>query len=275
MVLRAAIVPLLLSAASILTAGPVNSQRFFRSETEAARPRQASGPPVVVNAASYLPGISPGGLATIFGENLSSVTGIVLAGTDPLPTKLADVSVTVNGVYAPLYGVAYANGENQISFQVPYETPVGLGVGVVTVYNYGVLVVTIQTDSYTEDPGIFLSTGNYASAELPDYSLISTDNPASRGDTIVLYTTGLGPLTLDLTDGYGSPVTPPFAETADSFQVKVDGEQCDVVFSGLAPGFVGLYQVNFTLPSDLPAGNLKIEIFSQYADSGTAILPVK
>jgi adhesin/invasin len=268
---------LLLSAASLVTAGPVDPHRYFRpkdSKTEAAKPKQAAAP-VVVNAASYLPGISPGGLATIFGQDLSSVTGIVYAGVNPLPTQLAGVSVTVNGVYAPLYGVALADDEDQISFQVPYETPVGLGVGVVEIFNDGVSVATIQTDSYTEDPGIFLYNGNYAIAELPDYSLIGTDNPASPGDTIVLYTTGLGPLTLDLVDGYGSPTTPPFAETVDPFQVVVQGEQCGVVYSGLAPGFVGLYQVNFVLPSDLPAGNLNVQIFSQYSNSGIAILPVQ
>jgi uncharacterized protein (TIGR03437 family) len=61
----------------------------------------------------------------------------------------------------------------------------------------------------------------------------------------------------------------------DPFQVVVQGEQCGVVYSGLAPGFVGLYQVNFVLPSDLPAGNLNVQIFSQYSNSGIAILPVQ
>jgi uncharacterized protein (TIGR03437 family) len=275
MKLCAAVVSLVVATAAIATAGPAGTHRYFRPKTDSAKPRQDAGTPVVVNAASYLPGISPGGLATIFGLDLSNITGIVYAGTNPLPTQLDGISVTVNGVYAPLYGVAEANGEDQISFQVPYETPVGPGVGAVEIYNYGAFVVSITADSYTEDPGIFLYDGNYAIAELADYSLIGPGNPASPGDTIVLYTTGLGPLTLDLIDGYGSPTTPPFAETVDPFQVEVNGEQCDVSFSGLAPGFVGLYQVNVTLPLDLPAGNLDVQIFSQYSNSGSAILPVQ
>jgi uncharacterized protein (TIGR03437 family) len=266
---------LLLTAASVVTAGPASPYRYFRPTADTAKPKQTTGTPVVVNAASYLEGISPGGLATIFGLNLSNITGIVYAGTNPLPTQLTGVSVTVNDEYAPLYGVAYANGEDQISFQVPYDTAVGQGAATVNVFNYGAFVVSIQADSYTEDPGIFLYNGNYAIAELPDYSLIGPDNPASPGGTIVLYTTGLGPLTLDLTDGYGSPTTPPFAETVDPFQVQVNGEDCKVLYSGLAPGFVGLYQVNFKLPSDLPSGNLNVQIFSQYSNSNIAILPVR
>ena len=91
----------------------------------------------------------------------------------------------------------------------------------------------------------------------------------------MLYVTGLGPLTLNLTDGYGSPTSPPFAQTVDPFQVIVDGENCAVFFSGLAPGFVGLYQINFYVPSDAAAGNLEISIQSTYANSATATLPVQ
>jgi uncharacterized protein (TIGR03437 family) len=274
MKLCAAVVPLFLAAASIVTAGPVNSQRYFRPKTEKSKPKQTSNP-VVVNAASYLPGVSPGGLATMFGQNLADVTGIVYAGTNPLPTQLAGVMVLVNGVAAPIYGVALADDQDQISFQVPYETPVGQGTVQIIVTDEGDQVASIETDSYTEDPGIFLYNGNYAVAELPDYSLIGPDNPASPGDTIVMYVTGLGPLDLDLTNGYGAPSTPPFATTVDPFQVQVNGEDCNVLFSGLGPGFVGLYQVNFTLPSDLPAGNLNVQIFSTYSNSGIAVLPVQ
>ena len=92
----------------------------------------------------------------------------------------------------------------------------------------------------------------------------------------MLYVTGLGPLSLDLVDGYGSPTSAPFAQTEDPFQVVVAGENCKGVFySGLAPGFVGLYQINFYVPSDAAPGNLQISIQSSYANSAFAILPVQ
>lgn len=246
---------------------------FYRPQASVKPKTQSASAIAVVNAASYLPGISPGGLITIFGQNLSNVNGIVYAGTDPLPTQLAGVTVVINGYYAPIYGVAYANGEDQISVQVPYEVPVGPGVAQVQVYNNGVLVASVQEDSFTEDPGIFMYNSTYAVAVHEDYTLIGPSTPAFRGEVITLYTTGLGPLSLNLVDGYGAPSNP-LAYTQDPFSVLVNGESCQVLFSGLAPGFVGLYQLNIVLPSDLPRGNLDIQIVSPYASSGVATLPV-
>jgi uncharacterized protein (TIGR03437 family) len=239
-----------------------------------AATRQA-GSTVIVNSASYESGISPGALATIFGYNLTTVNGVVLANSDPLPTRLSGVEVVVSGFSAPIYGIAYANGEDQISIQVPYEAPTGSGAAEIQVYDFGTLVADFFTDSFAEDPGIFTYNGDFAIAEASDYSLIGPSNPAIPGEPLVLYVTGLGPLTLDLVDGYGSPTSAPFAETEDPFQVIVDGENCRVFFSGLAPGFVGLYQINFYVPSDAAAGNLQIYIQSPYANSATAILPVQ
>jgi minor extracellular serine protease Vpr len=261
--------------ATLLCAAPATNSHYYRPRNSAKpRPRQVAAPPVVVNAASYLPGISPGGIATIFGQNLSSVTDIVTEQSDPLPLELAGIQVTVNGVTAPLFSVAFANGEDQISFQVPYETPTGLSAAQIEIFNYGNSVGTIVADSFTEDSDIFLYDGNYAVAvRYPDYTLIGPDNPAHPGDILTLYTTGLGPLSIGLTDGFGAP-SDPLAYTVDPFEVTVNGEQCQVLFSGLAPGFVGLDQINLTLPIDLPPGNLDIQISSQYAISGVATLPV-
>jgi minor extracellular serine protease Vpr len=239
-----------------------------------AKPRH-TGDAVIVNTASYESGISPGALATIFGNNLTMVSGTVLAGTNPLPTNLAGVEVVVSGISAPIYGIAYSGGEDQISIQVPYEAPTGPGAAEIQVFDDGVLVADFFADSFTEDPGIFTYNGNFAIAEASDYSLIGPNNPAIPGEPLVLYVTGLGPLTLNLVDGYGSPTRPPFAQTIDPFQVILDGENCNVFFSGLAPGFVGLYQINFYVPSDAAAGNLQISIQSPYANSAIALLPVR
>jgi minor extracellular serine protease Vpr len=256
----------------------VHKTPFYRPHsnrrTRPAKPRQ-TGNAVIVNAASYEPGISPGGLATIFGDNLTTVSDIVLAGSNPLPTNLADVEVDVSGFPAPIYGIAYQNGEDQISIQVPYEAPTGPGAAEIQVYDAGKLVADFYTDSFTEDPGIFVYDGNFAIAEASDYSLIGPDNPAIAGEALVLYVTGLGPLNQELVDGYGSPTSPPLAETFDPYKVVLDGETCDVFFSGLAPGFVGLYQINFYVPSDAASGSLQISIQSTYANSAIAILPVQ
>jgi uncharacterized protein (TIGR03437 family) len=255
-------------------AGVSERARFFPQSSRSAKPLVTSGNIAVVNAASFLPGVSPGALVTIFGDNLSDVNGVVVANTDPLPYELAHVSVDINGIPAPIFSVAYNGTEDQISVQIPYGAGTGPNSALVEVFDYGEPVGTAQTDSYDEDPGIFTYQGNYAVALLyPDYSLIGPGNPAFPGDYIILYTTGLGPLSLNLQDGYGAPSNP-LAQTEDPFQVIVAGEACDVYFSGLAPGFVGLYQLNARLPSDLPRGNVNIQIVSPYANSNIAILPV-
>ncbi len=222
-----------------------HTAQYYRPQHSRLKPAQAPlapGSPVVVNAASYLAGISPGGLATVFGEDLTSVNGVVLAGTDPLPTVLAGVEVSVNGRSAPIFGVAFANGEDQVSFQVPYSTPVGPDAALVEVFDHGEQVASIFADSFTEDPGIFTYSGDFAlAASGVDGSLIGPDNPALPGEALVLYTTGLGPVSLNLRDGFGAPFNP-LARTVSPLHVFIESVEASVDFSGLTPGYVGLYQ---------------------------------
>jgi uncharacterized protein (TIGR03437 family) len=79
-----------------------------------------------------------------------------------------------------------------------------LGAAEVEVPDFGDVVADFLADSFVEDPGIFMYQGNFAIAETSDYSLIGPTNPAIRGEPLVLYVTGLGPLDLNLVDGYGS-----------------------------------------------------------------------
>jgi uncharacterized protein (TIGR03437 family) len=254
---------------------PYYRPHYNARKATGAKPRQ-SGDTVIVNAASYEEGISPGGLATIFGDNLTTVSDVVLSNSNPLPINLAGVQVFVSGLPAPIYGIAYANGQDQISIQVPYDAPTGAGAAEIQVMDFGTVVADFVTDSFTEDPGIFTYDDGLAIAEASDYSLIGADNPALPGEPLVLYVTGLGPLNdTDLVDGYGSPTSPPFAETVDPFQVVLDNENCSVFFSGLAPGFAGLYQINFYVPEDAASGNLQIYIQDAYANSAFAMLPVQ
>lgn len=266
-------VPLVIGASS--TEPAKQKQRYYRSRTASPVAPRQSGEPVVVNAASFLPGVCPGGLATVFGQDLTTVTGSVLANTNPLPTTLAGVEVDVNGVPAPIYSIAFANGQDQISVQVPYHTDTGPGAALVEVFDFGDLVGRTVVDSFIEDPGIFAyGSASYAVAvHSSDGTLIGRSNPAAPGEIIIVYATGLGPLSLDLPDGFGAPSNP-LAFTVDPFRAIVDGEDCEVLFSGLGPGFVGLYQLNLRLPFDLRSGNLPIQITTPYASSQIATVPV-
>ncbi len=257
----------------VATSATLSTPHYRDRASAAVRPR-AGNSAVAVNAASFENGISPGGLATIFGSDLTSVSGVVVAPRLPLPTILADVSVLVDGVPAPIYSIAFANGEDQISIQVPYDTRTGPGAVLVEVFDGRDRTASIVADSFTEDPGIFAYQDNYALAvHASDGALVGPGDPASPGEVLVFYVTGLGPLSLQLQDGYAAP-SDPLAYTVSPFQVLVDGENSEVFFSGLAPGFVGPYQINFRVPRDVDLGNLNLQIRSPYASSRIVILPV-
>src|ERR1700676_4268657 len=122
-----ALVTLLSVSTFTAAAQTVAAKKTYYRVRTASTLQQSTGGPVVFNAASFEAGVSPGGLATVYGTDLPSVSGVIVASSDPLPSTLGGVSVTINGISAALFSVAYANGQDQISFQVPYETPVGNG----------------------------------------------------------------------------------------------------------------------------------------------------
>lgn len=265
----------LLFVSGLASIAQTTPKKFYRPRSPAASRPKAAGDPVVVNAASFEPGVSPGSLSTVFGTDLTSVNGQIVAATNPLPPELGGVSILVNGITAPMYSVAFANGSDVISFQVPYEAPVGPGAAEVEVFDHGERTADIFVDSFTEDPGIFVYNGNYSVAvATADGSLIGPDNPAVVGEVLALYTTGLGPLSFGVPDGFAGPSNPP-ASTVDPVDVFLNNEACEVLFSGLAPDFVGVYQINFRVPRDAPPGNLSLQIQTPFANSAVAILPVR
>ena len=94
----------------------------------------------------------------------------------------------------------------------------------------------------------------YGAILKPDYSVSGPSNPATRGSTVTMFLTGLGPTSPPVPTGQLGPV--PLAYTAYEPVVQLGGIIAPVLFSGIAPGFVGLDQVNFTIPSTVPVGSV-------------------
>jgi uncharacterized protein (TIGR03437 family) len=208
----------------------------------------------VVNAASYQPGISPGALATLFGSKLSPVAGIESTGG---AISYQGVSVTVGGRLAPLFAVSNVDGQEQINFQVPADLPAsGADVSVQVNNNGSIGTAKIAIDPI--GPGVFEyfpagSSTAYGILVRPDGSVVGPSTPAARGTTVVMYMTGLGPTSPALATGQLGPV--PLAFTTNAVAVQVNGMDAAVLFSGVAPGFIGLDQVNFTIPAQAPVGS--------------------
>jgi uncharacterized protein (TIGR03437 family) len=206
-------------------------------------PQAVSGSPAIVSAANFGAPVSPGALATVFGEFPGASP--TLATSMPLPTQLGGVQVTVNGVASPLMGV----WPGQINFQVPDGTAVGTAQVAISVPGQQVVTATVPvvasapgifvTDFFdTNRPGAVLTSGN---------QVTSTTVRAARNEVIQIFATGAGPLTQTVADGSPAPVSP-LAETVANPRVFIGDEEAAVEFSGLAPGYVGLWQINARVP---------------------------
>jgi len=200
----------------------------------------------VVNAATFNTPISPGGLGSLFGVALAAETRI--AATLPLPTELASTRLTVGGLTAPLVYVS----SNQINFQVPFEVTGTTADVVVSTPAGG--SVTVRAAVAAVQPGIFYNTATGLGAIVHNSDgVLTTTRPARAGDFLQIYVTGLGAVSPAVPTGFPAPVSP-LAVTTRQPQVTIGGRPATIAFSGLAPGFAGLYQLTVQVPSGAPAG---------------------
>ena len=193
-----------------------------------------------VSALGGLPVLSPGGLATVTGTNLAS--SAVQAAAVPLPRVLGNAYVSVEGVRTPLLSMAAGS----IEFQVPGDIPGG---------DASIVVSSNGAMTSTADGAVQASAPAISAVVHADGSAVSAAHPAVAGDTISLYATGMGAVNANLPLGAAAPAAPT-ATTAAVPQIRLGGAPLTVIFSGLAPGYVGLYQVNALVPSALQTGNL-------------------
>jgi uncharacterized protein (TIGR03437 family) len=213
----------------------------------------------VVNGASFAAGLSPGAIVTIFGKGLTKdVKGVILANKTPLPDELAGTSVLFGTIAAPLFAIANVNGQEQINLLVPYELT-GQKSTTIVVNNNGAKSAAVTVDVLETFPGIFTVDGTSGAILTADNRLVTSSNPAKRGEVVVIYCTGLGPVSPAPKTG-ASAAASPLSLTALLPAVTIGGSKADVLFSGLAPGFAGLYQVNVRVPALGPSGNLDVVI---------------
>jgi uncharacterized protein (TIGR03437 family) len=214
-----------------------------------------AGPPAIgvggiVSAASFMAApnnqVSPGEIVSIFGQNFLAA-GAANAGAAPLPTQLGpqNTTVTACGHAFPLYSVF----PGQIEAQIPLEcSAVGVMTATVTVGGQtGTQVFTLAPAS----PGIFTQdatgSGDGVIAHL-DNSLVSAAKPASAGEEVVIYATGLGATIPSFVTGTAANQ---FNTTVLPVRVAIGGKVAPVTYGGLTQGWVGLYQVNVMVPPGL------------------------
>ena len=211
--------------------------------------------------------LAPGTIVAIYGENLAAATA--QPTTVPLPTNLEGSSVVIGGMHAPLYYVS----ATQINAQIPFELQPGQQYQVI-VSTSGALTTpdTIQLSPAT--PGLAAFPDGTLIAQHSDGSLVSTASPAQGGEYLVAYLAGMGPTIVPVVSGAASPSDPLASPVlADSPVLTINGNTYPIYFAGLTPGLVGLYQMNFQLPTGLPAGNITIMVSQNGQSSNQTVLP--
>lgn len=255
---------------------------------------------VVTSAASFQTGMPPrGSIAAAFCIGLQ-VEGIIYATTNPLPYTLDGISLTVGGAPAPILGVADDGGYQQINFEVPQEVGQNSGGTWTVVASQGGTQLTSQVASL-QSPGDFFRMGSNLAAfqHAADYSLVTEQNRANPGEVLVAYLTGLPGTVPAVPTGEASPFSPlavvdqPNLPTdVDQFALLLNGavitnpcpadyspcQASSLLWLGLTPGTVGLYQLNFVVPPAAAPGDAAIQLqrsscsafFGAYCQSGGA-----
>jgi uncharacterized protein (TIGR03437 family) len=188
-----------------------------------------------------------------------------------LPTVLSNTGVRVLLNLVPM--IIYFVSPGQVNVLVP--STFAPGPANLQLVRDGVAGPQVRITLENTAPALFQVDDKIVIATHGNSPIITTESPAHRDEIIVLYATGLGPV---------SPPTPPgrFADaaariTTPDFRVLLNGTQIDasrIQYAGLTPGFAGLYQINVQLPADAPP-NPEIRVgFGQQLSPGGRILPL-
>ncbi len=199
-----------------------------------------------VNAASFDATLAPGSIASVFGANLTSLPA--QSAKFPWPLELAGVRVQIGGKSA---AILFA-GPSQINFLVPDDVPPGPA------------ALTIVSDGQTSTrpaaalvaptaPGIFFDINSgYGAILTAGTSSTTRDRPVAAGDVIEIYATGLGAV--------AAPDASGLRRTQSAVEVTIGDRPAQVLFSGLTPGYLGLYQVNAVVPDGLSPGGQPVSV---------------
>jgi uncharacterized protein (TIGR03437 family) len=209
--------------------------------------------------------LAPGTIVAIYGQNLAAAAS--QPTTIPLPTTFNNTSVIIGGLAAPLYYVS----PGQINAQIPFELASGNQYQVIVSAN-GALTTPQPIQLAPATPGLAAFSDSTLIAQHSNGTLVSQSAPAMGGEYLVVYLAGLGDTTVPVASGAASPSSP-LAEPTVTPTLTINGTPYPILFAGLTPGLVGLYQMNFQVPAGLPAGNITVVVSQNGQVSNQTVLP--
>jgi uncharacterized protein (TIGR03437 family) len=204
----------------------------------------------VVSAADGASSVAPGGLMSVLGTNLSATS--LATNAIPLPTVLGDSCLIANGQPIPLLYVSPA----QVNAQMPAQAAGNVSI---SMHTPGGVSNTFVANVLPSAPAVFRSATSGDLTNIPTVVrfsnglVVTSTNPVHRGDILTIYLTGLGAVDPPVADGVPASANP-LSTTVVNPSVAIGGSGCPVMFSGLVPGYVGLYVLNVSVPSSTPQG---------------------
>jgi len=204
----------------------------------------------VVNAADLTAAVAPGSLISVFGTNLNPTN--VATREIPLPTAIGESCLTVNGSAIPMFFASPGQINAQLPVRVDGHVPL-------TLYTPGGVSDDYYLDLLPAAPAIFLSGTAGPLTNIPvvvkagNQQLVTPSNPIHSGDEISIYAAGMGATSPEVAAGASSPSSP-LALALIAPDVRLGGVPLAVSYAGLAPGQVGVYQINARAPAKAPAG---------------------
>src|SRR5258708_5543517 len=208
-------------------------------------------PDSITKAANPAP-IAQGSIFVVFGTGLSG-DGLVQASAFPLTGTLNNTSIAVSSGGQTSNALMVYTLPTQLAAILPSNTAAGTATLTVT-YN-GQTSKSINIVVTKAVPGIFTFNSQGFGPGIAQVAFSGTDirlnnltTPATPGSVMILYGTGLGPIS-----GGDSP--PPGAvSTGGTVTVTVGGKAATVLYAGRTPQFPGEDQINIQLPADVPVG---------------------
>jgi len=212
--------------------------------------------------------LAPGTIVEVYGTGLASSTAT--PGVLPLPNIFNGTIVVIGGFQVPLYYLS----DGQLDAEIAVDLPANQQHAIIVSAN-GALTLPDQIDVVPVQLGVAAYTDGHAIAQHgADFSYITASSPAKPGEVLVIYLSGMGPTNPAVKSGDPAPGLEPLARVTLPPTVMVDGQNADVGFAGLSPGFVGLYQVNFTVPSNAKNGDLTLTLVQNGVSANITKLPV-
>jgi len=204
----------------------------------------------------------------MFGSNLAPTSAS--PGVIPLPFTFNGTRVLIGALEAPLIFLS----DGQLSVQIPTELLPNKDYPVVVEANGGYTLPDTLTIA-TAQPGVLTLADNSVFAlHSQNFSPVTVGSPARQDEVIAVYLVGMGGTNPPIASGAAAPFDQS-APAATPPTVMIDGKNAEVLFAGLMPGTVGLYQIYLTVPAGVQAGSVPLVITQGGAAANASTLWVR